>query len=86
METKSARLTILIDPVTKEAFERVSRVWPRYKGLPLGGMVDAIGKGPMAEVAQAIEAKSAPADFQRLENTGTFSNACRSLNAASTFV
>src|SRR6185312_1655527 len=25
----------------QEAFERVSRVWPRYKGLPLGGMVDA---------------------------------------------
>ena len=43
----------------EEAFERVSRVWPRYKGLPLGGMVDAIGKGPMAEVAQAIESKSA---------------------------
>jgi hypothetical protein len=42
----------------EEAFERVSRVWPRYKGLPLGGMVDAIAKGPMAEVAQAIEAKS----------------------------
>jgi hypothetical protein len=42
----------------QEAFERVTRVWPRYKGLPLSGMVDAIAKGPMAEVAQAIEAKS----------------------------
>lgn len=43
----------------EEAFERVTRVWPKYKGLPLGGMVDAIAKGPMAEVSQAIEDKSA---------------------------
>jgi hypothetical protein len=42
----------------QEAFERVTRVWPKYKGLPLGGMVDAIAKGPMAELGQAIEAKS----------------------------
>jgi hypothetical protein len=46
----------------QEAFERVTRVWPRYKGLPLGGMVDAIVKGPMAELAQAIEGKS-PGQF-----------------------
>src|SRR5471032_3326540 len=31
----------------KEAFDRVVRVWPRYKGLPLGGMIDAITKGPL---------------------------------------
>ena len=42
----------------QEAFERVTRVWPKYKGLPLGGMVDAIAKGPMAELGQAIEGKS----------------------------
>ena len=42
----------------QEAFERMIRVWPRYKGLPLGGMVDAIAQGPMAEGAQAIEGKS----------------------------
>jgi hypothetical protein len=42
----------------QEAFERVTPVWPRYKGLPLGGMVDAIAKGPMADLGQAIEAKS----------------------------
>ena len=30
---------------------RACSVWPRYKGLPLGGMVDAIAKGPMAELS-----------------------------------
>src|SRR5437868_3126623 len=43
----------------QEAFDRVTRLVPRYKGLPLGGMVDAIAKGPMAEMAQAIAGKSA---------------------------
>src|SRR5258707_14592976 len=40
-----------------EAFERVARAVPRYKGLPLGGMIDAIAKGPMDELAKAIDAK-----------------------------
>lgn len=43
----------------QEALDRVVQNWPRWKGLPLGGMVDAISKGPMAEVAQAIEEKNA---------------------------
>ena len=43
----------------QEAFDRLVQNWPRWKGLPLGGMVDAISKGPMAEVAQAIDEKSA---------------------------
>ena len=42
----------------QESFERVARVWPKFKGLPLDGMMDAITKGPMAEVSQAIEEKS----------------------------
>jgi len=53
----------------QEAFERVTRVWPRFKGLPLGGMVDAIAKGPMTDLGQAIEAKSSEqfaAAFPRL--------------------
>ena len=29
----------------EEAFDRVVRVWPKFRGLPLGGMVDAIAKG-----------------------------------------
>ena len=35
-----------------EAFERVARAVPRYKGLPMGGMIDVIAKGPMDEVGQ----------------------------------
>jgi hypothetical protein len=46
----------------QEAFERVVRVWPKYKGLPLGGMIDAIAKGPMEELGKAIDDKS-PAAF-----------------------
>ena len=38
---------------------RVVRSWPKYKGLPLGGMVEAIAKGPMAGVAQAIADRDA---------------------------
>jgi hypothetical protein len=41
----------------QEAFDRLVRVWPRYKGLPLGGMVDAIAKGPMDELGKAIDGK-----------------------------
>jgi hypothetical protein len=43
----------------QEAFERAERVWPKYKGLPTGGMVDAITKEPMAALSQAIEQKDA---------------------------
>ena len=43
----------------QEALDRVVQNWPRWKGLPLGGMVDAISQGPMAEVSQAIEENSA---------------------------
>ncbi len=41
----------------QEALDRVVQTWPRWKGLPLGGMVEAVEKGPMADVAEAIEAK-----------------------------
>jgi hypothetical protein len=53
----------------EEALERAVKVWPRWKGLPLGGMVDAISKGPMAAVSEAIEEKNAEkfaAAFPRL--------------------
>ena len=43
----------------QEALDRVVQNWPRWKGLPLGGMVEAVEKGPMAALAEAIEAKSA---------------------------
>jgi hypothetical protein len=42
----------------EESFERVARVWPKFRGLPLDGMMDAIAKGPIAELAQAIEEKN----------------------------
>src|SRR3954465_2797702 len=41
----------------QEAFDRAVRAWPRFKGLPLGGMVDAIAKGPMGELAKAVDDK-----------------------------
>ena len=45
----------------QEAFERSVQVWPKFKGLPLGGMVDAIAKGPMATVtASQSTAKDVP--------------------------
>lgn len=38
----------------EEALHRVVRTWPKWKGLPLGGVVDAISKGPIAAVSKAI--------------------------------
>jgi hypothetical protein len=46
----------------QEAFERVVRVWPKYRGLPLAGMIDSIAKGPMDELGKAIDDKK-PAAF-----------------------
>lgn len=39
----------------EEALQRAARVWPKYKGLPIGGMVDAIIQGPMVVVGRAID-------------------------------
>lgn len=41
----------------QEALDRVVQNWPRWKGLPLGGMVEAVEKGPMAALGDAIKAK-----------------------------
>ena len=60
----------------QEAFDRVVRVWPRYKGLPLGGMVDAIAKGPMDEIAKAIDAKDEVAFNAGYEKLTEGCNAC----------
>ncbi len=45
----------------QEAFERAIAVWPKYKGLPLAGMVDAIARGTMEELGQAIDARDSGA-------------------------
>jgi hypothetical protein len=60
----------------QEAFDRVVRVWPRYKGLPLGGLVDAIAKGPMDELAKAIDAKDEVAFDAGYEKLTEGCNAC----------
>jgi hypothetical protein len=60
----------------QEAFDRVVRVWPRYKGLPLGGMVDAIAKGPMDEIGKAIGAKDEVAFDAGYEKLTEGCNAC----------
>ena len=60
----------------EEALQRVVQVWPRWRGLPLGGMVDAIGKGPMASVAAAIEAKDAEKFAAAMPQLTEGCNAC----------
>ncbi len=60
----------------QESFERVVRVWPRFKGLPLDGMMDAITKGPMAEVSQAIEEKSSEKFTAAYDQLTEGCNAC----------
>jgi hypothetical protein len=60
----------------QEAFDRVTRVVPKYRGLPLGGMIDAIAKGPMAEVAKAIEDKNSEQFAAAYANLTDGCNAC----------
>ena len=60
----------------QEAFDRAVQVWPRYKGLPMGGMVDAIAKGPMDELAKAIDAKDEVAFDAGYQKLTEGCNAC----------
>jgi hypothetical protein len=60
----------------QEAFDRAVRVWPRFKGLPLGGMVDAIAKGPMGELAKAVDDKDEVAFDAAYEKLTEGCNAC----------
>jgi len=45
-----------------DALARAAALWPKYKGLPIDGMVDAFAKGPMRQVSVAIADKD-PAGF-----------------------
>jgi hypothetical protein len=60
----------------QEALDRVVQNWPRWKGLPLGGMVEAVEKGPMAVVAEAIEAKDAARFGAAMGQLADGCNAC----------
>jgi len=60
----------------QEAFDRVARAVPRYRGLPMGGMIDAIAKGPMDELAKAIDAKDEVAFDAGYEKLTQGCNAC----------
>jgi len=40
-----------------DALARAAALWPKYKGLPIDGMVDAFAKGPMAQLSAAIDGK-----------------------------
>lgn len=53
----------------KELFEEVEERTPVYKDLPVGKMIEAITKGPIAELEKAVEArnfKDFSAAFDRL--------------------
>jgi hypothetical protein len=60
----------------QEALDRVVQAWPRWKGLPLGGMVEAVGKGPMAAVGEAIDAKDAAQFTKAFGQLSEGCNAC----------
>jgi hypothetical protein len=60
----------------QEAFDRAVRVWPRYKGLPLAGMIDAIAKGPLDELAAAIDNKDESAFSAAYAKLSEGCNAC----------
>jgi len=60
----------------QEAFERIARAVPRYRGLPMGGMIDAIAKGPIDELAKAIDAKDEVAFDAGYEKLTQGCNAC----------
>jgi hypothetical protein len=70
----------------QEAFERSLKVWPRFKGLPLGGMIDAIVKGPMDELARAIDRQDEAAFDAAYEKLTEGCNACHQAANAATVV
>jgi hypothetical protein len=70
----------------QEAFERSVKVWPRFKGLPLGGMIDAIAKGPMDELAKAIDGKDEVAFDAAYEKLTEGCNACHQAANVATVV
>jgi hypothetical protein len=39
----------------EEALGRGAETWPKWKGMPVTGMVEGITRGPMAAVAQAVK-------------------------------
>ena len=60
----------------QEAFDRAVRVWPRFKGFPLGGMIDSIVKGPMDELTKDIDRKDEIAFDAGYEKLTEGCNAC----------
>ncbi len=60
----------------QEALDRVVQAWPRWKGLPLGGMVEAVEKGPMAAVEEAIDAKDTEKFIKAFGDLSEGCNAC----------
>jgi hypothetical protein len=60
----------------EEAFDRVTRMVPKYRGLPLRGMIDAVVKGSMAELAKAIDDKSTEKFAAAYEKLTEGCNAC----------
>ena len=60
----------------REAFDRAVRVWPRYRGLPLAGMVDSIVRGSMDQIDKAIDAKDEVAFDSGYEKLTEGCNAC----------
>jgi hypothetical protein len=62
-----------------DALARAASVWPKYKGLPIDGMVDAFAKGPMAQVSAAIDSK----DTTRFEAAyGRLAEGCNACHQA----
>jgi hypothetical protein len=70
----------------EEALDRVVRVWPKYRGLPLGGMVDAIAKGPLGELRSAIDGKDEVAFDAAYEKLTDGCNACHQAASVSQVV
>jgi hypothetical protein len=45
----------------EEAFERVTRYWPQWRGFPIAGVMETVTKDPMTALSQAIKSADAQA-------------------------
>ena len=60
----------------QEAFERAARVWPQWRQISIADMMDAVIKGPLAELQQAIKARDAARYAAAYDELTGACNAC----------
>ena len=60
----------------EEAFERVARVWPTWRSVPIAQMIDSVTKDPMTALSEAIKSGDANQFTSAYKQLTDACNAC----------